>query len=59
MLPVPKSVDESGRAFMGAHFKIARSGQISPRLHFFDDVDDSGKVYVGYIGKHLPNTMTS
>lgn len=59
MLPVPESVDESGRAFMGAHFKIARSGQISPRLHFFDDVDDSGKVYVGYIGKHLPNTMTS
>lgn len=59
LLPVPTSVDHSGRVFMGAHFKIARSGQISPRLHFHDDVDHTGKVYVGYIGKHLPNTMTS
>ena len=58
-LPVPEEVEPSGRVYMPAHFKIASAGQISPRMHFFDDVDRTGRVYVGYIGKHLPNTMTS
>ncbi len=30
----------------------------SPRLHYFDDTDHTGKVYVGYIGRHLTNTKT-
>ena len=59
VLPVPPSVDPSGTVFMGAHVKIAKSGQVSPRVHLFDDVDRTGKIYVGYIGRHLPNTMTS
>lgn len=58
-LPVPSTVDPQGKLFMGAHFRIARSGTISPRLHYFDATDIDGHVYVGYIGAHLPNTQTN
>jgi hypothetical protein len=57
--PVPKNVDPAGRVFMGAHFKIARYATITPRMHYYNDVRGSGFVYVGYIGKHLPNTQTN
>jgi hypothetical protein len=40
--------------FMGAHFKIAKYGTVSPRLHLHDAVAEDGRVYVGYIGPHLP-----
>jgi hypothetical protein len=59
MLPVPTSVDPSGVAWHGAHFKLAKSGMISPRLHYVDDTANSGFVYVGYIGRHLPNGQTN
>jgi len=59
VLPVPVEVDAAGAVFMGAHFKIAQSGMISPRLHYFDDTRGSGKVYVGYIGRHLPTKKTN
>lgn len=39
---------------MGAHFKIAKYGTVSPRLHLHDAVAEDGRVYVGYIGPHLP-----
>ncbi len=58
-LPVPLAVCPVGRVFMGPHFKIANKGSISPRMHYFDDTPNSGKVYVGYIGRHLPNTLTN
>jgi hypothetical protein len=58
-LPVPHAVCASGRLFMGAHFKIAKKGIISPRMHYFDDTANTGKVYVGYIGRHLQNTLTN
>lgn len=58
-LPVPEMVDVTGRVFMGAHFKIAQSSTISPRLHYFDAVAIDGKVYVGYIGPHLPTKKTN
>jgi hypothetical protein len=57
--PVPPEVTPDGAVFMGAHFKIARKGLISPRMHYYDDTGQSGKIYVGYIGKHLPNTHTN
>jgi hypothetical protein len=57
--PVPPEVAPDGAVFMGAHFKIARKGLISPRMHYYDDTGQSGKIYVGYIGKHLPNTHTN
>ncbi|MFC4950719.1 hypothetical protein [Pseudonocardia sp. GCM10023141] len=53
-LPVPAEVEPSGRAFMGAHFKIAQSATISPRLHYLDATARTRVIYVGYIGPHLP-----
>ncbi len=58
-LPVPPHVSPSGKAFMGAHFKIAQHGLISPRLHYFDASGVDGMVYVGYIGPHLPTKKTN
>lgn len=58
-LPVPFEVERSGRVYMEAHFKIAKSATITPRMHYFDDTARSGKVYVGYIGRHLPSSMTN
>ncbi|GAA4855012.1 hypothetical protein [Saccharopolyspora cebuensis] len=59
MFPVPVEVDPSGQVFMGAHFKLVQSKMTSPRLHYFDDTARTGKVYVGYIGAHLPTKRTN
>lgn len=56
---VPEAVSADGEVYMGAHFKIAQSGQVSPRLHYFDDTAGSGLIYVGYIGPHLPTKRTN
>lgn len=48
----------SERVFMGAHFKIAQSARVSPRVHYLDATATTGCIYVGYIGPHLP-TATS
>ena len=58
MLPVPKAVSPDRRVFMQAHLKIGGGNTIAPRLHFYDDCLRSGKVYVGYLGPHLRNTLT-
>ncbi|MGY0230576.1 hypothetical protein [Longispora urticae] len=59
MLPVPRSVHPAGRIFMGAHIRIGAAGAISPRLHFHDATATTGTIYIGYLGPHLPNTMTN
>lgn len=59
MLPCPSEVNVAGMTFMGAHFKIAKHGLISPRLHYYDATASGGLIIVGYIGRHLPNTMTN
>lgn len=58
--PVPPEVDSSRRVFMGAHIRVgaSASGQISPRLYFHDVTMQRGKVYVGYLGRHLTNTRS-
>ncbi len=58
--PVPPEVDSSRRVFMGAHIRIgaSASGQINPRLYFHDVTMQRGKVYVGYLGRHLTNTRS-
>jgi hypothetical protein len=43
---------------MGAHIRIGASGQISPRLWFHDATASTGKIYMGYLGRHLTNTLT-
>jgi hypothetical protein len=59
VLPVPESVSPDGSIFMGAHFKIARKGLVSPRMYYHDDAGQTEKIYVGYIGKHLPTAHTN
>lgn len=57
--PVPQSVDPSGRIYMFAHFKPTHSDTVAPRMHIYDDVHQSGKIYIGYIGRHLTNTRSN
>jgi hypothetical protein len=56
VLPVPSDVDPSGQTVMEAHFKLGQIGRISPRMHYYDDFTGTGKIYIGYIGRHLTNT---
>jgi hypothetical protein len=58
--PVPAEVDSSRRIFMGSHIRVgaSASGQISPRLYFHDATSLTGKIYIGYLGRHLTNTRT-
>ena len=58
VFPVPAEVDPTGCATMAAHFKLARIARISPRLHYYDDYLNSGRIYIGYIGPHLTNTQS-
>jgi hypothetical protein len=57
---VPPEVGPGGRVFMGAHITIGASanGRINPRLYFHDGVLKTGRIYVGYIGRHLTNTLS-
>lgn len=51
--PVPVEVDGSGRALMLAHFKPTHRDRFAPRMHYLDDAAGTGKIYIGYIGRHL------
>jgi hypothetical protein len=57
---VPPEVDPDGWVFMGAHITIGASanGRINPRLYFHDGVLKTGRIYIGYIGRHLTNTLS-
>lgn len=57
--PVPHDVDTTGWAVMKAHFKLGKVGMVSPRMYVLDRYGVDGRVYVGYIGKHLTNTKTT
>lgn len=58
VLPVPNEVSESGTVLMDAHFKPTWRDSFAPRMHYYDDTARSGKIYVGYIGRHLKNTKS-
>lgn len=58
MFPVPETVEPSGQVLMDAHFKPTHRDQFAPRLHYYDDTAKSGKIYIGYIGRHLTNTKS-
>lgn len=58
-LRVPKDVDPSGKIYMEAHFKITNDGGKAARLHYHDAMETHERLYIGYLGAHLPNTMTS
>lgn len=58
--PVPEEVDPSGKVVMEAHIRVGSGKPPAPRMHFHDDTSgNTGKVYVGYIGPHLPNYQTN
>ncbi|TDC90937.1 hypothetical protein [Actinomadura sp. 7K507] len=60
MLPVPEDVDPSGEVHMWAHIRLGGgAGMSAPRMHYFDDVKNTGKVYIGYLGPHLPVRSTN
>lgn len=59
LLRVPRTISASGTEFMGAHLKLAQLGLTSPRLHYLDATGIDGKVYVGYLGPHLPTGRTN
>jgi hypothetical protein len=48
-----------GTAYFGAHIKIERFKAPAPRLHFYDDTDATGLIYIGYCGPHLPTGKTN
>jgi len=59
VFPVPEQIHADGAIFMNAHFKIARKGLVSPRIYYHDGVSQTGRIYIGYIGRHLPNAHTN
>lgn len=57
---VPEEIDPSGRVYMPSHIKLQQVGSPAPRMHFLDDAGGvTGKVWIGYLGDHLPNTRTN
>ncbi|OLT24059.1 hypothetical protein BJF79_13965 [Actinomadura sp. CNU-125] len=60
LLPVPVEVDPSGRLHMWAHVRLGGgAGMSAPRLHYADAVKQMGKIYIGYLGPHLPVKSTN
>lgn len=59
VFPVPPHVDAGGKTTMEAHFKLASIGMISPRLYYLDRAQVDGRIYIGYIGRHLHNTQSN
>ena len=57
--PVPQEVDSRGEIEMWAHFAPTHCDQNAPRMHYYPDTTKTGKVYIGYIGRHLTNTKTN
>ncbi len=53
---VPSEVSSDGRVPMYAHIKLDIEYGICPRLYFFPHLgpDTTNRVYVGYLGRHLP-----
>ncbi len=60
VLPVPTTAHSDGRVLMLAHFKATHADTVAPRMHYWDDIrpGEGGKIYIGYIGRHLDNTKT-
>ncbi|WP_152970183.1 hypothetical protein [Frigoribacterium sp. RIT-PI-h] len=56
---VPTRVDARGEVYMASHIKIVQGGRPAPRVHFWDDTNGTGKIYIGYVGPHLPNGQTN
>ena len=58
LFPVPPEVADASQVLMDAHFKPAHHDRFAPRMHHFDAVEKDGRVYIGYVGRHLPTKET-
>lgn len=59
LLPVPRGVPGAPKVLMKAHFKCDSSNTFAVRMHYFDDTSGpSGKIYIGYIGRHKTTVGT-
>ncbi|MFD8531483.1 hypothetical protein ACFV0L_29090 [Streptosporangium canum] len=57
---VSPEVNPGGQVLMEAHVKLRPVGYPAPRMYFHDDSGGvTGKIWVGYLGDHLPNTRTN
>lgn len=57
---VSPEVNPGGQVLMEAHVKLRSVGYPAPRMYFHDDSGGvTGKIWVGYLGDHLPNTRTN
>lgn len=58
--PVPIEVRPDGQAYMEEHIRLEKGSDPAPRIHFWDDTGGrTGKVFVGYLGRHLPSFQTN
>lgn len=58
--PIDPAVCGKPLALMEAHIAIQLVGNPAPRLYFLDDVRGAtGKIHIGYVGRHLENKKTS
>jgi hypothetical protein len=52
---IPTDVCLAGKTYMGQHLKIDKGGQSAPRIHLYDDSGGATqRIYIGYVGPHLP-----
>ncbi|MER6175838.1 hypothetical protein [Streptosporangium sp. NPDC001681] len=57
---VPPEVHPSGQVLMESHIKLRSVGYPAPRMYFHDDsAGTTGRIWIGYLGEHLPNTRTN
>ena len=57
---VDTALDPSGWMLMTSHLRVQKSGNPAPRVYFYDDTrGPTGRVHIGYVGKHLDNTHTA
>lgn len=57
---VPKEINTSGVAFCSMHITLASASSARyPTLYFLDATGQDGRIYVGYLGPHLDNTLTT
>lgn len=55
VFPVDAAVHSDEQVYMDCHVKITKGGRPAPRIHFHDDTrGETGMVWVGYFGAHLP-----
>ncbi len=53
--PISSAAVAEGTVVMEKHIKVAGIGNLAARLHFHDDTGGTtGKIYIGYLGPHLP-----